>query len=65
VVRLPTAQLNMAKKLKLDGEALHDLKEKIAQEVHKLVNKHTAKLHPDDDEELRQTLTDEFRFWRY
>ena len=51
-------------KPRLDGDDLHDLKEKIAQEVHKLVNKRTAKLHSDDDEELRHTLTDEFRFWR-
>lgn len=48
----------------ISGDDLFELKEKISQEVHKLVDKMTNHLVPLDDEELRQTLTEQFRFWR-
>ena len=32
--------------------------------VHDLVDSMTKDLSPEDDEEVRQVLTEEFRFWR-
>lgn len=41
-----------------------ELKEKIWVAVHDLVDKMTKNLSEDQDYELRQALTDEFRFWK-
>ena len=41
-----------------------ELKEKIWVAVHDLVDKMTEGLSEDEDYDLRQSLTDEFRFWR-
>lgn len=41
-----------------------ELKEKIWEAVHDLVDKMTVGLSEEQDDELRQTLTEEFRFWK-
>jgi|APCry1669189101_1035198.scaffolds.fasta_scaffold01304_18 hypothetical protein len=41
-----------------------ELMEKISKRVHALVDKATKELSEEEDEELRQTLTEQFRFWR-
>lgn len=41
-----------------------ELMEKIQERVHALVDKATKKLSEEEDEELRQILTEQFRFWR-
>lgn len=43
---------------------LHNLREKISAEVHKLVNVMTKGLSEEQDSDLRQTMTEQFRFWR-
>ena len=45
-------------------DELHELKEDIYEKVHELVNSMTGHLSQDEDEELRQELTEQFRFWR-
>lgn len=45
-------------------DELHDLSEEIETKVHALVDEMTAKLPPEDDEEIRQAMTETFRFWR-
>lgn len=46
------------------NEETCELKNKIWEAVHDLVDSMTRNLSEEDDEELRQQLTDEFRFWR-
>ena len=41
-----------------------ELMQKISKRVHALVDKATEKLSGEEDKELRQTLTEQFRFWR-
>lgn len=48
----------------MDFEARHQLQEMIGFKVHVLVNALTEDLSPEDDDEIRQNLTDTFRFWR-
>jgi hypothetical protein len=48
----------------MDGEQRHLLTEIISGKVHLLVNELTADLLPEDDEDVRQRLTETFRFWR-
>ena len=48
----------------MDGDTLHLLRERIAREVHKVVDRMTKHLSPEDDDLLRQQLTEQFRFWR-
>ena len=43
---------------------LYALYEDIWTKVHALVNGLTGDLSPEDDEELRQHLTETFTFWR-
>ena len=45
-------------------EEAHAVKETIWEAVHDLVDSMTKDLSPEDDEEVRQILTEEFRFWR-
>lgn len=54
----------MSARRRMNGDRRHELKEAIWEKVHELVNQLTADLHPDDDEEIRQQLTEQFRFWR-
>lgn len=54
----------MARPRRLGGDKLHERKEEIAQQVRELVDLLTNDLHPEDDEEIRQELTEQFRFWR-
>ena len=42
----------------------YEIKEAIWEAVHKLVDAMTQDLSPEEDEELRQELTEQFRFWR-
>ena len=42
----------------------HELKEKIWLAVHNLVDSMTKGLSEDDDEIIREQLTDQFRFYR-
>lgn len=51
-------------KKKLSDEALFDRREDISLSVRKLVDRMTADLTENDDFEIRQTLTEQFRFWR-
>ena len=53
------------KKKRLSDEALHARGEDISIAVHKLVDKMTSDLIEADDDELRQRLVEQFRFWRY
>jgi hypothetical protein len=50
------------------GKAMKDetweLKEQIWTKVHDLVDEMTKNLDEEEDEILRQALTEEFRFWR-
>ena len=41
-----------------------EIKEAISAAVHNLVDEYTKNLPPDEDYELRQVLTEQFRFWR-
>lgn len=41
-----------------------NLAERISEAVHRLVNRMTKNLDPEEEEELRQMLTEQFRFWR-
>jgi len=41
-----------------------ELREKIAAEVHKLVDKLTEGIPEEADESIRQILSEQFRFWR-
>lgn len=52
------------KKKTLSDEALFDRREDIAIAVRKLVDQMTADLTKWQDYEIRQTLTEQFRFWR-
>jgi len=45
-------------------QELHELKEDIHDKVHELVDDMTTHLSQDEDDELRQVLTEQFRFWR-
>lgn len=45
-------------------DQLHDLQETISRKVHELVNEMTKDLSPEDELEVRQSLTETFRFWR-
>jgi flagellin-specific chaperone FliS len=51
-----------------EGQAMKDetweLKEQIWTKVHDLVDEMTKNLDEEEDEILRQALTEEFRFWR-
>lgn len=38
--------------------------EKLYDELHQVLNKHTDKLSSEDDAVVRDRLQDEFRFWR-
>ncbi|MEK9735987.1 MAG: hypothetical protein VW239_01525 [Candidatus Nanopelagicales bacterium] len=42
----------------------YELYDRIWYKVHALVDRMTKDLDPDEDYELRQKLTEEFRFWR-
>jgi hypothetical protein len=42
-----------------------ELAQDISEKVHELVDKMTKDLSVDEDEELRQMLTEQFRFWRH
>ena len=46
------------------SEEAVEVKESIWDAVHDLVDSMTKDLSPEDDEEVRQVLTEEFRFWR-
>jgi hypothetical protein len=48
----------------MDYEKLHILREYISRKVHDLVNDMTKNLSPEEDEHVRQILTETFRFWR-
>lgn len=48
----------------MDCEARHLLKEAIWVKVHDVVDEMTKDLAPEDDEDVRQYLTETFRFWR-
>lgn len=52
------------KKKKLSDEALFDRGEDISLAVHKVVDQMTADLTEEDDYDIRQRLTEQFRFWR-
>jgi len=45
-------------------EEEHELKEKIWVAVHELVDEMTKGLPEEADSEIRQQLTEQFRFWR-
>jgi hypothetical protein len=45
-------------------EEEHELKEKIWVAVHELVDEMTKELPEEADSEIRQQLTEQFRFWR-
>jgi hypothetical protein len=45
-------------------EETWELKEQIWTKVHDLVDEMTKDLDEEEDYELRQALTEEFRFWR-
>ncbi len=45
-------------------DKLYERKERIYKRLCALVNEETADLTPEMDEELRQQLTEETRFWR-
>ena len=45
-------------------EEEHELKEKIWVAVHELVDEKTKGLSEEVDSEIRQQLTEQFRFWR-
>lgn len=47
-----------------DLDVVHDRKELVQRLVRHQVNELTHDLTPEQDRELRQQLTDEFRFWR-
>ena len=49
---------------KLDPEVLHERRQEIEAQVHLLVDLLTNDLHPEDDEQIRQNMTEQFRFWR-
>jgi phytoene/squalene synthetase len=55
----------MNRKKRLNGDELHRQKELIAEAVHRLVDAMTKDLSEDDDDNLRQQLTEQFRFWKY
>ena len=46
------------------SEEAFEVKEAIWEAVHDLVDSMTKDLSPEDDEEVRQVLTEQFRFWR-
>ncbi len=46
------------------SEHAHETYEEIWSKVHRLVDRLTERLSKEDDEEVRQKLTSEFRFWR-
>ena len=48
----------------LNGDDADALREKIDAAVHQLVNRMTRNLHPDTDYDIRECLTEQFRFWR-
>ena len=45
-------------------EESHKIKETLWEAIHDLVDLMTKNLSPEDDEEVRQLLTEQFRFWR-
>ncbi len=45
-------------------DELYALSEEIGGKVHELVNGMTKDLSPEDDADIRQTMTETFRFWR-
>ena len=47
-----------------EGDKLHELSEAIWVAVHAVVDSMTKGLNEEMDTELRQSLTEEFRFWR-
>lgn len=49
---------------KLDPEILHERRQEIENQVHELVDLLTNDLDPEDDEQIRQNMTEQFRFWR-
>ena len=46
------------------SEEAYEIKEAIWNAVHNFVDAMTKGLSPEDDEEVRQVLTEQFRFWR-
>lgn len=52
------------KKKKLSDDDLFERREHIGATVHMLVDALTDDLVESQDEELRQTMTEQFRFWR-
>ena len=46
------------------SEEAYEIKEAIWDALHDLVDDMTKGLSPEDDEEVRQVLTEQFRFWR-
>jgi hypothetical protein len=46
------------------SDEVYELKKQIWSAVHDLVDAMTADIDPEIDDEIRQQLTEEFRFWR-
>jgi hypothetical protein len=46
------------------SDEAYELKEQIWSAVHDLVDTMTTDIDPEIDDEIRQQLTEEFRFWR-
>lgn len=57
-------KINNAKGGDERGDATHELKELIWGEVHLLVDTLTSGLNEEMDFDIRQQLTEQFRFWR-
>jgi hypothetical protein len=49
---------------RLDPEILHERRQEIESQVRVLVDLLTNDLDPEDDEQIRQCMTEQFKFWR-
>lgn len=60
-----SAKNAMHKEVKiLNGDDEHEFYQALWRKIHEFVDEQTKDLHPENDYNIRDRLTSEFRFWR-